>query len=114
MSALPIVREILHAHFFCGLGGGAKGFNNGTARVGPVQAKFRCIGGIDNDAASIRDFGRLAGVPGSLLDLFTLEQYLAFHGRMPPPTWREALPADIHRAFPPVGQGRVPEQAIPP
>jgi hypothetical protein len=29
-----IEREIRHFHLFCGLGGGAKGFNNGEARVG--------------------------------------------------------------------------------
>lgn len=94
-----IVREIRHGHLFCGIGGGAKGFNKGSARVGNLQAKFRCLGGIDNDAAAIRDFGRIAGVPGTLLDLFTREQYFAFHGRMPPPGWLEAVPADILRAF---------------
>jgi len=91
--------EIRHAHFFCGIGGGAKGFNNGQARVGQVKAKFRCIGGIDVDAGAVADFGRIAGVPGTVLDLFTREQYLAFHGRNPPADWREAMPADVQAAF---------------
>jgi site-specific DNA-cytosine methylase len=94
-----IVREILHGHLFCGLGAGAKGFNKGTARVGNLQAKFRCIGGIDNNAAAVRDFGRLTGTPGTMLDLFTREQYIAFNGRMPPADWVEATPADILRAM---------------
>lgn len=72
--------EIRHFHFFCGLGGGAKGFNKGRAQVGNLSARFRCIGGIDNDPAAIADFGKLAGVPGTLMDLFTREQYEAFHG----------------------------------
>lgn len=91
--------EIKHAHLFCGIGGGAKGFNQGEARVGSLQAKFRCLGGIDVDAAAIRDFDRLVGVPGTVMDMFSLEQYLAFHGHMPPPGWKERMPHHIRRAF---------------
>lgn len=92
-------REIRHAHFFAGLGGGAKGFNKGHARVGNMEAKFRCIGGIDNNAAAVRDFKRLAGVDGTLLDLFDYAQYKAFHGHEPPADWREATVDDVRRAF---------------
>ncbi|MEG2047242.1 MAG: hypothetical protein RR100_10380, partial [Comamonas sp.] len=53
-----ITKEIKHFHLFCGLGGGARGFNRASPRVGNLQARFRCIGGIDVDGASIRDFGR--------------------------------------------------------
>ena len=91
--------EIRHAHIFCGLGGGARGFNRGEARVGQLRAKFRCLGGIDVDPGAIADFGRLAGVPGTVMDLFNLEQYRAFHGKEPPPGWREAAPDDVRRAF---------------
>jgi hypothetical protein len=58
--------EIRHFHLFCGLGGGAAGFNQGHARVGSMRARFRCIGGIDSDPAAIRDFGRLAGDAGEV------------------------------------------------
>jgi site-specific DNA-cytosine methylase len=90
--------EIRHFHLFAGLGGGARGFNRGAARVGSLQAMFRCIGGIDVDAPAMRDFERLAGVPGTVLDLFDREQYRAFVGAEPPADWREATPADIQRA----------------
>lgn len=90
--------EIRHFHLFAGLGGGARGFNRGKASLGKLQARFRCIGGIDNDPAAMRDFERLAGVPGTVLDLFDREQYLAFHGYEPPADWREATPQDIQRA----------------
>lgn len=90
--------EIRHFHLFCGLGGGAAGFNRGEARVGNVSAKSRCIGGIDVDAAGIRDFSMLSGVPGTVLDMFDREQYLAFHGKEPSADWREATPVDIQRA----------------
>jgi site-specific DNA-cytosine methylase len=90
--------EIRHYHGFCGLAGGAKGFNRGSARVGNVQARFRCIGGFDVDPAAIRDFGRLAGVPGTVLDLFDRHQYEAWHGSPPPDGWCEATAEDIRRS----------------
>jgi site-specific DNA-cytosine methylase len=90
--------EIRHFHLFAGLGGGAKGFNRGEARVGSLRAKFRCIGGIDVDPAAIRDFTRAAGVPGTAIDLFSREQFMAFHGREPGPDWREATVHDLQAA----------------
>lgn len=90
--------EIRHFHLFCGLGGGARGFNRGEARVGTMTARFRCLGGIDSDPAACRDFERLAGVPASCIDLFSREQYAAFHGNEPPAEWREAGIADLHAA----------------
>lgn len=92
------VVEFKHFHFFCGLGAAAKGMNKGHARVGSLRAKFRCIGGIDNNRAAVADFGRLAGVQGTEMDLFDLEQYRAFHGREPPIGWHEATPADVRAA----------------
>lgn len=92
------VREIRHFHLFCGLGGGAKGFNKASPRVGNMVGKFRCIGGIDVDAPAIRDFERLTGTRGTALDLFDRSQFEDFHGMEPPMGWREAGPADIRAA----------------
>lgn len=91
-------RTLYHFHFCCGLGGGAAGFNRARPRVGNVEAHWECLGGIDVDPAGLRDFERLAGVPGTLLDLFTRDQYVRFHGKEPPAGWREATPEDIRRA----------------
>jgi len=91
-------RILKHFHFCCGLGGGAKGFNRAKPIVGTMQAEWQCLGGIDVDPAGLRDFQRLAGVPGTLLDLFTRDQYTRFHGVEPPAGWREATPNDIRRA----------------
>jgi site-specific DNA-cytosine methylase len=91
--------EIRHAHLFCGLGGGAAGFNDARPVVGSMRGQFRCLGGIDVDPAGIRDFQRLTGVPGSVMDMFDRDQYRDFHGRDPGPEWREAMPADVRRAF---------------
>ncbi|RRA01877.1 DNA cytosine methyltransferase [Burkholderia cepacia] len=84
--------------FCCGLGGGAKGFTKATSRVGNMTATWRCIGGIDNDQAAARDFETLVGTPCTVMDLFTREQYTAFHGVEPPAGWREATPEDVRRA----------------
>lgn len=98
-------RTLYHFHFCCGLGGGAKGFNEAKPVVGNVQAHWECLGGIDVDAAGLRDFQQLAGVPGTLLDLFTRDQYIRFHGKEPPSGWREAMPEDIRKA----AQGKRPD-----
>lgn len=92
------VREIRHFHLFCGLGGGAKGFNKAQPRVGNMVGKFRCIGGVDVDAPAIRDFERLTGTRGTVLDLFDRSQFKSFHGVEPPATWREAGTMEIRAA----------------
>lgn len=90
---------IYHGHLFCGIGSGAAGFNDAMPEVGTLKGKMVCVGGIDNDQMAIDDFRSLTGVAGTVLDLFDLDQYLHFHGQMPPPGWREATTADIHSAF---------------
>ncbi|MBW7902988.1 MAG: DNA cytosine methyltransferase [Rhodocyclaceae bacterium] len=98
-TAAPVdVREIRHFHLFGAIGAGASGFMRGSARVGNMVARPRCIGSVDVDPAANRDFRRLVGVEATTLDMFSLEQYIAFHGRMPPAGWKEATPEDILRA----------------
>jgi site-specific DNA-cytosine methylase len=98
LSSIVEEREIRHFHLFCGLGGGAVGFNRGRAQLNGLRARFRCIGGIDVSPAAVRDFERLSGSRGTVLDLFDREQYTAFHGQEPPPSWRECSTDDIQRA----------------
>lgn len=98
MQSGSTTKIFTHFHLFCGLGGGAKGANRGRARVGNMEARFECIGGIDSDAAAIRDFERLSGAKGTCRDLFSREQYTAFHGTEPPNEWREAVPDDLRVA----------------
>lgn len=62
-------------------------------------ARWECAGGIDVDPGAIRNFERLTGVPGTVMDLFSRDQYRAFHGREPDWDWREAVPADIRAAL---------------
>jgi site-specific DNA-cytosine methylase len=95
---IVIDKEIRHFHLFCGLGGGAKGFNAARPIAGLLRGRMRCLGGVDIDPAAIADFNRLADVQGTVLDLFDRQQYTDFHGHAPPTTWQEATPADIRRA----------------
>ena len=93
-----MLTEITHFHLFCGIGGGAMGFQQASPRVPGALAKYRCLGGIDNDPSAVRNFSRLVVTAGTCLDLFSRDQHVAWHGRQPPPDWREATPEDIRRA----------------
>ena len=93
------VRTIRHGHIFCGLGGGAKGFNSANPRIGNMVGKFECVGGIDVDRDAVADFEKMSGVKGTVMDLFDREQYVAFHGHEPPDDWKEACPDDLLNAF---------------
>lgn len=92
-------RIIRHAHMACGIGVGARGFNLAVPRVGTIRGRFECAGGIDVDAGAIRNFERMTGVKGTVMDLFALDQYMAFHGKQPPVGWREATPDDVRAAY---------------
>src|SRR3990167_2780103 len=83
---------------FGAIGGGARGFNMATPRVGNLQGHYRCIGSIDVDAAANRDFARMTGVPATTLDMFDRDQYRAFWDKEPPADWREPTAADVQRA----------------
>lgn len=89
-------RERTHFHFFCGIGGFARGLNKAEVRLGLQGThRWRCVGGIDNDPGACADFKTLAGIAASCLDLFSREQYEAFHGREPPRDWREVTIDDV-------------------
>jgi site-specific DNA-cytosine methylase len=90
--------EFTHFCLFAGMGGLSLGLSQGNARVGQTTARLRCLGGVDVWPAAMRDFERVTGSPGTVLDLFDAEDYLAFHGKAPPVGWREATPDDVRRA----------------
>ncbi|AXK61497.1 DNA cytosine methyltransferase [Burkholderia sp. IDO3] len=91
-------REYKVFGFCSGLGAGMKGFKKAISHVGAMTASWRVVGGIDNDPAACRDFRTIVGVPCTLMDLFTREQYTAFHDAEPPHGWREATADDVRRA----------------
>lgn len=96
MKAAPIVKA-----FFClfgAIGGGALGFNDARVNVAGLEGRWECLGSVDVDEGANRSFARLLGTQATTLDLMDREQYVAFHGRQPPPGWREATPSDIRAA----------------
>jgi site-specific DNA-cytosine methylase len=82
-------------HLFCGSGGAALGFKEAVSEYRGMVGKFRCLGGVDNDPEACEDFRNLTGTPATQLDLFTWEDYVAFHGHEPPAGWQEVTPEDI-------------------
>lgn len=93
-----MTQYINHFHMAGGVGSGAAGFNDADPSIGPLRGTMRCIGGMDVDPRACRDFKRLTGVEQACVDLFTLGMYRRFHGHMPPPGWREAMPQDVRNA----------------
>ena len=89
---------INHFHMFFGLGSGAAGFQDARPEIPGLQGQMRCLGGMDVDPAGAADFRKLVGVPGTVRDLFSRQQYIAWHGQEPPPGWKEAMPADVRAA----------------
>lgn len=99
---LHIQEDLTTFGLFCGIGAGLKGMNRSKAQVinnhATYRAAFRCLGGIDVDPGCIKNFKRQVGVEGTVRDLFSHDQYCAWHGHPPPKGWREAGPSDVRKA----------------
>lgn len=83
----------------CGLGAAALGMKKSVGEYKGAVGKFRVLGGIDVDKQACQDFTMLTGAPAIQMDLFSLKDYIAFHGARPPEDWREVTPEDIFNAF---------------
>lgn len=98
----PIRETYTTFGLFCGIGGGLIGMNRSAfdflSNNRMFSVNMQCVGGIDNVTECIHDFNRFTCAKGTLLDLFSYEQYCAWHGYMPPAGWREAQPGDIRKA----------------
>lgn len=91
------IQDVTHFHLFGGSGSGAAGFNDADPSIGAMKGRMVLLGGIDVCPLACADFKMLTGVEQACVDLFSLEQYKAWHGHMPPEGWREAT-ADTVRA----------------
>lgn len=71
---------------FCGIGGGALGFQAARAELAGVEGQIVSLGGIDNDPAACRDFERLTGSPALCVDAWRLTPAVlrAFVGSIAP------------------------------
>ena len=59
-------------HLFCGLGGGALGFQAARASWRGLGGCFRTVGGIDNNGEACKDFEALTGAPAWKANIATL------------------------------------------
>ena len=85
-------------HLFCGIGGGAIGFQRAKNKYRELEGCFNTLTGIDNDEEACVDFERLTGARATKMDLFSREDYIAFYDNEPPVDWKEVLPEDIYKA----------------
>ena len=83
----------------CGIGAAAYGMQQSAGEYKGAVGKFRVLGGIDVDKLACQDFTMLTGAPAVQMDLFSLQDYIDFHGCRPPDNWREITPEDIFEAF---------------
>lgn len=66
------MREFTVLHMFCGIGGGALGFQRSRGLLSSREARFRTLLGVDVDAAACEDFRTLTGAPALCADVSTL------------------------------------------
>ncbi|MDQ6212343.1 DNA cytosine methyltransferase [Achromobacter insolitus] len=93
-----MISDINHFHLFSGAGVGAAGMQDARPEIPGLRGRMICLGGIDVDAAGAADFHQFTGVHCTVRDLFSRQQYTAFHGCEPADDWIEAMPEDIRAA----------------
>jgi len=91
-------QDVTSFFLFGGSGAGAAGFKDADPSIGTIRGRMVVLGGIDVDRRACTDFKMLTGVPQACVDLFSLQQYLAWYGHMPPEGWREASADTVRSA----------------
>lgn len=92
------MREYTVLHLFSGIGGAALGFQEAKAEYKGLLGTFETLAGVDCDPEACQDFENLTGAPAVQMDLFSRDDYIAFHGKVPPDDWVEVVPRDILEA----------------
>lgn len=86
--ATPVapVREKTALFLFCGMGLGARGFLDAHVKILGAAARFRSLGGVDNNPVACENFWRITGSPALCADIATLtpDELRAFAGDDPP------------------------------
>ena len=82
-------------HMFSGSGGLALGVQNAETEYRGIRASFISLGGVDCDPLACTNFEMFTGNPAFCMDLFSREDYVAFHGHEPPVDWQEVVPEDL-------------------
>lgn len=85
-------------YLFCGIGGGALGFQGAKEEYKGTEGSIETICGIDCDPEICQDFEYITGSRAKCMDLFSREQYIKFHKERPPEDWQEVNSSDIKNA----------------
>ncbi|MFC5528419.1 DNA cytosine methyltransferase [Cohnella yongneupensis] len=85
-----------YAVLFGGLGGASLGYNRSMIEFGGKVYKLKQLCSIDSDPDVSRYHDEITGEKTAVvMDLFTRQQYIDWHGHEPPADWREMTPWDM-------------------
>ncbi|MGZ0050165.1 DNA cytosine methyltransferase [Brevibacillus gelatini] len=88
------------AVLFGGIGGASAGYMRSKIEYGGKIHKLKLLCSIDYDPVACLNHDAITGENTAVvMDLFTREQYMDWHGHEPPPEWREVTPWDMWVAF---------------
>ncbi|MHA6530223.1 DNA cytosine methyltransferase [Paenibacillus sp. BAC0078] len=100
MLSNPIENEVTIAVLFGGIGGFSTGSKRACIEYGGKLFKTKLLCSIDYDPVACLNHDKITGGNEAVvMDLFTREQYIDWHGHEPPEEWREAEPWDLWLAF---------------
>lgn len=102
-----ITKTYKAVYLFCGIGGGALGFQRARREYRGLEGRFETICGFDSDPEACADFEYITGARAVQMDIFSREQYIAWHGHEPPEGWREVTAKDLRAAA-----GEVPDMVF--
>lgn len=93
-------QEMTTAVLFGGTGGFSTGAKRPTIEYGGKIFKTKLLCSIDYDPVACLNHDKITGGNEAVvMDLFTRQQYIDWHGKEPPEEWREAEPWDLWKAF---------------
>lgn len=100
MQVLDNVEYKTAAVLFGGIGGESAGLMKSQVEYGGKVYRFKLLCSIDNDPVACRNHDIITGSnTARVMDLFTREQYVAWHGSEPPDDWQEVTAWDMWVAF---------------
>lgn len=93
-------QEVTIAVLFGGIGGFSAGAKRSRIEYGGKVWKTKLLCSIDYDPVACLNHDKITGGNEAVvMDLFTRQQYIDWHGHEPPEEWREVEPWDLWVAF---------------
>lgn len=69
----PRIQDYTAGFLFSGMGGAPLGMESSSSHLGGKRARFRVVGGVDNNVGAARDFESLTGAPCLVADVHELQ-----------------------------------------